>query len=197
MGHKQRKRQLRREIHALRVKKFHWTLDGFKFIISGLGYGDSLRALSEDRLTDMKGFRMIRTGSGNSFYTRDNGRVEYVPKLKYRIEKKNAYDHAILHQREPYREDVINIEAVLRPEEYSAFLYFLTIPGKFYIEFTMYGTFIKQFPVIITQLPKMPDDLHEYPEIIKLSLESRYTGELTIINFDYIHSLDEWETVYR
>ncbi|MDP3113676.1 MAG: hypothetical protein Q8M98_02770 [Candidatus Cloacimonadaceae bacterium] len=145
----------------------------------------------------MKGFRMIRTGSGNSFYACTNGQVEYVPKLKYRIEKKNAYDPTFIHQREPYREDVINLEAVLRPEEYSAFLYFLTIPGKFYIEFTMFGTLVRQFPVTITQLPKMPDDLHEYPEKIKVSLESRYTGELTFINFDYIHSLDEYETVFR
>ncbi|MDP3114060.1 MAG: hypothetical protein Q8M98_04705 [Candidatus Cloacimonadaceae bacterium] len=145
----------------------------------------------------MKGFRMIRTGSGNSFYTCENGQVEYVPKLKYRIEKKNAFNPVILHQREPYREDAINIEAVLRPEEYSAFLYFLTIPGKFYIEFTWYSTLIRQFPVTVTQLPKMPDDLHEYPEKIKVSLESRYTGELAFINFDYIHTLDEYETVYR
>ncbi|MDP2173455.1 MAG: hypothetical protein Q8J62_06745 [Candidatus Cloacimonadaceae bacterium] len=145
----------------------------------------------------MKGFRMIRTGSGNSFYTCENGQVEYVPKLKYRIEKKNAYDPAILHQREPYREDTINIEAVLRPEEYSAFLYFLTQPGKFYIEFTWYSTQIRQFPVTVAQLPKMPDDLHEYPEKIKVTLESRYTGELTNINFDYIHTLDECESVFR
>lgn len=54
MAQDQRERQLRREIHALRVKKFHWTLDGFKFIINGLGYGESLRALPEDRLTELK-----------------------------------------------------------------------------------------------------------------------------------------------
>jgi hypothetical protein len=54
MTQDQRERQLRREIHALRVSKFHWTPDDFKFIINGLGYGESLRALAEDRLIELK-----------------------------------------------------------------------------------------------------------------------------------------------
>ena len=49
-----RERKLRQEIHALRVKKFHWPLDGFKFIMNGLGFGESLTALSEDRLKELK-----------------------------------------------------------------------------------------------------------------------------------------------
>ena len=49
-----RERKLRREIHALRVKKFHWPLDGFKLIMSRLGYGESLRALPEDKLKELK-----------------------------------------------------------------------------------------------------------------------------------------------
>lgn len=54
MTQEQRERILRQEIHGLRVKKFHWTLNDFKFIIKGLGYGESLRALPEDRLTELK-----------------------------------------------------------------------------------------------------------------------------------------------
>ena len=49
-----RERKLRQQIHGLRVKKFHWPLDAFRFIIKGLGYGESLRALPEDRLTELK-----------------------------------------------------------------------------------------------------------------------------------------------
>ncbi len=49
-----RERKLRQEIHAIRVKKFHWPLDGFKFIMNGLGFGDSLRALPEDKLKELK-----------------------------------------------------------------------------------------------------------------------------------------------
>ena len=49
-----RERKLRQEIHALRVKKFHWPLDGFRFIMNGLGFGESLRALSEERLQELK-----------------------------------------------------------------------------------------------------------------------------------------------
>lgn len=54
MTQEQRERKLRQEIHGLRVKKFHWPIDAFKFIISGMGYGESLRALSEDRLLELK-----------------------------------------------------------------------------------------------------------------------------------------------
>mgnify|MGYP001186445627 FL=1 len=54
MDQEQRERKLRQEIHGLRVKKFHWPLDAFRFIIKGLGYGESLRALPEDRLTELK-----------------------------------------------------------------------------------------------------------------------------------------------
>ncbi len=49
-----RERKLRQEIHALRVKKLGWPIDGFKFIISGLGYGESLTALPEERLIELK-----------------------------------------------------------------------------------------------------------------------------------------------
>jgi hypothetical protein len=49
-----RERKLRQEIHALRVKKFHWPVDGFKFIMNGLGFGESLTALAEDRLKELK-----------------------------------------------------------------------------------------------------------------------------------------------
>ena len=49
-----RERKLRQQIHAIRVKKFHWPMDAFKFIMNGMGYGDSLRALSEDKLLEFK-----------------------------------------------------------------------------------------------------------------------------------------------
>jgi len=144
----------------------------------------------------MKGFKMIRVDNGYSTYTCEDALIEYIPKQKYRIEKKNAFDPTILHQREAYREDTINIEAIMYPEQYSAFLYFLTQPGKFYIEFNWYSIITRQFPVTIAQLPKMPDDLHEYPEKIKVTLESRYTGTPTTINFNYYTQIDEHEIVY-
>lgn len=49
-----RERKLRQQIHGLRVKKFHWPVEGFKFIMNGLGFGESLTALSEDRLKELK-----------------------------------------------------------------------------------------------------------------------------------------------
>jgi hypothetical protein len=49
-----RERKLRQQIHALRVKKLGWPVEGFKFIISGLGFGDSLKALPEAKLVELK-----------------------------------------------------------------------------------------------------------------------------------------------
>ncbi len=54
MTQEQRERKLRQQIHGLRVMKFHWPLDGFKYIMSGMGYGDSLTALNEQRLMELK-----------------------------------------------------------------------------------------------------------------------------------------------
>ena len=54
MDQELRERKLRQQIHAIRVKKFHWPLDAFKFIMNGMGYGDSLSALSEDKLLEFK-----------------------------------------------------------------------------------------------------------------------------------------------
>ena len=49
-----RERKLRQQIHALRVKKLGWPVEGFKYIISGLGFGDSLKALPEAKLVELK-----------------------------------------------------------------------------------------------------------------------------------------------
>lgn len=84
MTQEQRERKLRQEIHGLRVKKFHWSLDAFKYIMNGMGYGDSLRALSEDRLTELKAI-MLKY--------RSHGRP-----LEYNYDKQGKYMHALMKQ---------------------------------------------------------------------------------------------------
>jgi len=84
MTQEQRERKLRQEIHGLRVKKFCWPLDAFKYIMSGMGYGDSLRALSEDRLTELKAI-MLKY--------RSHGRP-----LEYNYDKQGKYMHALMKQ---------------------------------------------------------------------------------------------------
>ena len=79
-----RERKLRQEIHGLRVKKFHWPLDAFKFIMNGMGYGDSLRALSEDKLLEFKAI-MLKY--------RRHGRP-----LEYNYDKQGKYMHALMKQ---------------------------------------------------------------------------------------------------
>jgi hypothetical protein len=54
----------------------------------------------------IKGFKLIRWSSeGIFFLICEHGEVEYIPSRKYRIEKKNAFNPTIVHQREEYRED--------------------------------------------------------------------------------------------
>jgi len=51
----------------------------------------------------IKGFKLIRWNSqGVFFLSREHGEVEYIPRRKYRIEKKNAFNPTIIHQREEY-----------------------------------------------------------------------------------------------
>lgn len=145
----------------------------------------------------MSGFRMIRVDtSGHSIYNCEEAVIEFAPKLKYRIEKKNAFDPTILHQRESYREDTITIELIQYPEEFSAFTYFLTQEGKFYIEFIPFGTWVKQYPVIVTQYPKPSDEIREDPEKVKIVLQSSYIGSPGFINFDTFTTIDDQETLY-
>ncbi|MDD4027387.1 MAG: hypothetical protein PHO75_04360, partial [Candidatus Shapirobacteria bacterium] len=113
----------------------------------------------------------------------------------YRIEKKNAFDPSKLHQREPYREDSFELQATLNPDEYYTLLSFITATGNLYLEYNAYNTINSQFPVTISQLPKCPDDLHEYPTKIKLSLESRYIGSPGYIDFNIIIIDDDGDTV--
>ncbi|GAB1365737.1 hypothetical protein MASR1M36_06080 [Candidatus Cloacimonadaceae bacterium] len=54
MTKEQRERYLRQDIHAMRVKKFKWSEDDLKGLLKYLGLGDSLTALDELTLTELK-----------------------------------------------------------------------------------------------------------------------------------------------
>ena len=144
----------------------------------------------------IKGWKLIRQDDqGINYYLCQNGQVEYEPTQKYRMEKKNAYDPTIIHRREVYREDSFDLEAVLEPADYYSLMSFLLSPGRLYLEYTAYNSINSQFPVTIAQLPKCPDDLHEYPTKVKFSLESRYIGSPGYIDFGIIIITDFDETV--
>jgi hypothetical protein len=140
----------------------------------------------------IKGWRLIRLSQGELyFYNCLNGQVDYNPNRKYRLEKRNAFDPTIKHQRDEYREDTFELQAILRPSEYYALINFITAPGMLYLEYTAHDKIRSQFPVTLVNMPKCPDDLHEYPEKIKFSLESRYIGSPGYIQFDYITGEDD------
>lgn len=75
-----RERKLRQQIHAIRVKKFHWPLDAFKFIMNGMGYGDSLSALSEDKLKELKALmiKYRKHGRPNEFTFDKQGKYMFA-----------------------------------------------------------------------------------------------------------------------
>ena len=59
--------------------------------------------------------------------------MEYSPKRKYRIDKRNAFDPSKLIQQDEYREDSFDLQATLDPDEYYTLTGFLTIECKFYL----------------------------------------------------------------
>jgi hypothetical protein len=121
--------------------------------------------------------------------------VEYSPRRKYRIEKKNAFDPTILHLRDEYREDSFDLQASLNPDEYYTLMSFITATGNLYLEYTAYNEVRSQFPVTVSQFPKCPDDLHEYTEKVKFSLESRYIGSPGYIDFGIIIIEDDGDNI--
>ena len=144
----------------------------------------------------IKGWRLIRLSTQGTYYFNcTTGQVEYSPRRKYRIEKKNAFDPSILHQRDEYREDSFDLQATLNPDEYYTLMSFITSTGKLYLEYTAYNEIKSQFPVTVSQFPKCPDDLHEYPEKVKFSIESRYIGSPGYIDFGIIVIEDDNDTV--
>ncbi|MDD4276740.1 MAG: hypothetical protein PHT37_02475 [Candidatus Cloacimonetes bacterium] len=80
MTQEEQARKLRQEIHRLRVKKFHWPLDAFKFIMDGMGYGSSLTALSEDRLRELKALMLKyrKHGRPNEFTFDKQGKYMFL-----------------------------------------------------------------------------------------------------------------------
>lgn len=147
----------------------------------------------------IKGFLLIRRALdlSVSYCSVPTGEVEHNPVRKWRLEKRNAFDPTVLHQREEYREDKFDLQAVLDPDEYHAVIAFLTQEGQYYLEFTAYGEVKHQYPVVITELPKCPDDLHEYTAKVKFGCEARYIGTPGYINFGIIIGGDEDETVIQ
>ena len=144
----------------------------------------------------MKGWRLIRQTPQMIYYFNcSNGQVEYSPKRKYRIEKRNAFDPSKLYQRDEYREDSFDLQAVLNPDEYYTLMSFLTATGNLYLEYNAYNEIRSQFPVTVSQFPKCLDDLHDFPEKVKFSLESRYIGSPGYIDFGIIAIEDDGETV--
>lgn len=136
-------------------------------------------------MLSIDGFRLIKIKTGVfSGYTVESGTVLYQPELKYRIEKKNAFDPTLIIKRDPYHEDLIDCEAILNPEEYEELYLFLTDYDALYLEFDS-SEHTLQYPVQINKLPKLEDELRSFKGNFKFTLKSIYTV-LTPIDFNSI-----------
>jgi len=133
----------------------------------------------------LEGFRLIRIIKGvYSGYTVENGTVLYQPEIKYKIEKKNAFDPTIIIKRQAYNEDSIDCQAFLNAEEYNSLVSFLTENNTLYIEFdTKQKTM--QLPINTYKLSKLEDDNRSFKGAIKFSFKSLYT-DLTLIDFENV-----------
>jgi len=131
------------------------------------------------------GFRLIKIAGGSTDgYVVENGIVEYEPDIKYRIEKKNAFDPTIIIRREPYHEDTITCTAILNPEEYNILVSHITNVEQLFIEFDLANTTM-QFPILVDKLPKLDDDSRSFKGELKITFTSIYQ-ELVPINFDAV-----------
>ena len=127
----------------------------------------------------MNGITLYRVSNapGISTHYIESGEVEYVPKIKYRIEKKNPFDPRITHKRDMYHEDTFNCEAVLQPWEYKFLMDFLLIEGIFYLDWSHFFGH-QQYEVKVLEYPKCPDELNEYPERVKFVMQAIYVDEV-------------------
>lgn len=125
------------------------------------------------------GFRIIKSKDGViTAYNVTEGRVDYEPVIKYRIEKKCAFDPTITIRRGAYHEDKILCVAILSPAGYSNFRDFMLDADSLWIEFDDSES-TQQYPITeISQLPKLSDDgrrcTTDY-DIEYISLYTNYT----------------------
>ena len=92
-------------------------------------------------------------------------------------------------------EDSFDLHAVFNPDEYYTLMSFITTTGNLYLVYNAYNEIRSQFPVTVSQFPKCPDDLHDYPEKVKFSLESRYIGSPGYIDFGIIIIEDDGDDI--
>ncbi len=130
----------------------------------------------------MNGFKIIRVGDTSvSQIICEHGMIDSNPKLKYRVEKKNAFDPTYIHRRFPYHEDSFNLSMAISPEQYQELIFILNEDGVFYLFYEAAGE-LKQYPVTIDSLPKCPDDLNEYTAETSFTLISRYLEYTPVVD---------------
>jgi len=110
------------------------------------------------------------------------GSVGYSPKKKYKVEKQNPLKPWKYWRQGKYYADEFQCKIPVSPEEFQQILNYLNTVEMF-DDVTGFGLHISylqageemSFPITkILSLPKRSDDLQEFPDFIKFSLESRY-----------------------
>ena len=104
MTKEQRERYLRQDIHAMRVKKFKWSEDDLKGLLKYLGLGDSLTALDELTLTELKLVLMrVRLTNKPDEYTYDkHGMYMHSLMIKAKWDEYKLRTFMITHYRKSH-----------------------------------------------------------------------------------------------
>ncbi len=131
------------------------------------------------------GFRLIGVQQGiASGMLMVHGVVSYQPDVKYRIEKKNAFNPSIIIRRGRYHEDTIECQAIIDSEKYDELLNFLNSSELLYIEFSSKNKKY-QLPVYVHKFPRLEDEARSFKDAFKFSLRSVYEDG-SAIDFDNI-----------
>lgn len=142
----------------------------------------------------MDGIRLINRGATNTFLSLPDMMIQYSPSTRWQTEITNEFDPTYVHRRGRYYVDSFSIDGPVTPSQYYLLLDILKMDGQLYVEYTSSGT-LRQYPVSVVEMPPAPDDLHEYREIVKFSLEARYITQPGIVNWDTFSLADTDETL--
>ncbi len=107
-------------------------------------------------------------------------KIEYKPKLKYKIDRVSAINPTVRIKKYPYHEDIFEVSSVVSPAEWKTLYNRLNSPvgnglegAIFFIEFER-DEEVVQFSVVVDELPPSPDDSRFVDEEVKYSFVAIY-----------------------
>ncbi|MDD2650541.1 MAG: hypothetical protein RBS16_01895 [Candidatus Cloacimonadales bacterium] len=135
-------------------------------------------------------FKLIKIKDGLCYIMLfDDAIINYTPSVKYKVEKKNAFDPSIVVKRHQYRQDDFECSVICNPDSnYSNALKlidFLSDEAVFYIETEVNNEPLQRMITYI-ELPVIKNDARVFTDLIKFKLSSIYK-EHNYIDFSNLY----------